>query len=382
MRSLSSWICVLTLLFAFAIILPACSPPPSPSPSSGAGSGEPSSTTTDVGGDEEIPAAEEEQMPVDEPAAEESAAEEASSEPASASESAATEVPEETTEEQPAEEEAAPATPDEPTAEEPAAEEPAAPGPATEEPTTEQAAVDASGDWGTLKGRIVYGGTPPEPVKATITKDEAFCGKFDVLDEELVVSQDGSIVNAVVSLYLGRGDDAPAVHPSYAETAEADVALDNKGCRFEPHICLLRTTQTLRIGNKDEVGHNTKVDTFSNDAINPIIPAGGQTEAKFPEAERVPIPVSCSIHPWMKGYLVIRDHPYTAVTNEKGEFEIKNLPVGTWTFHFWQEKSGNLSDVTVGGEQAEWSRGRVELQIKPGVNDLGEIKVNPALFTE
>jgi len=328
---------------------------------------------------------------------EESSAEESPAEqpPAESSTTETTETPKETPAESPAGEEPAPAetapatteeaapetTPAEAaptTPEEPAAEEQPAPA----EPAAAESAADASGDWGTLKGRIVYGGTPPEAVKAKITKDEAFCGQFGVLDEELLVGADGSLINAVVSLYPGRGDDAPAVHPSYAETAEAKVPLNNKGCRFEPHICLLRTTQTLLIGNKDEVGHNTKVDTFSNDPINPIIPAGGQTEARFSEAERVPIPVSCSIHPWMKGYLVIRDHPYTAVTNEKGEFEIKNLPVGKWTFHFWQEKSGNLSDVTVGGKQTEWSRGRVELEIKPGVNDLGEIKVNPALFAQ
>ena len=254
--------------------------------------------------------------------------------------------------------------------------------PAPEQAAPEQDKAAASGEWGTLKGRIVYGGTPPEAVAVKITKDEAFCGKFDVMTEDLVVGPDGGLANAVVSLYLGRGDDAPPVHPSYSKTADAKVSLNNKGCRFEPHICVLRTTQTLLIANKDEVGHNTKVDTFSNDAINPIIPAGEHTEAKFPEPERVPVPVSCSIHPWMKGYLVIRNHPYTAVTNEKGEFVIENVPVGTRTFHFWQEKAGNLSDVTVDGSQTEWSRGRIEVDIKPGVNDMGEIKVNPDLFNE
>ena len=69
----------------------------------------------------------------------------------------------------------------------------------------------------------------------------------------------GSFANVVVYLYL-RGKTAP-VHESYSETADAKVTLDNDKCRFEPHVCLLRTSQTLVVGNKDDVGHNTKIDT-------------------------------------------------------------------------------------------------------------------------
>ena len=236
-------------------------------------------------------------------------------------------------------------------------------------------------EWGHLSGTLVFDGPIPTPVPENITKDQEFCGKHNLVDEALVVNpENGGVANVVVYLYQSRGDAAPPVHPSYAKTAQAEVVLDNSKCRFDPHICLVRTTQTLVLGNKDPIPHNSKVDTFVNPAINPIIPAGGKFPHKFTEPERLPAQVTCSIHPWMNGWIVVKDHPYSAASDKDGKFTIKNLPAGKWTFQFWQEKAGYLQQVTVGGKPAEWSRGRVEIEIKPGENDLGQIKLAPAVF--
>lgn len=234
--------------------------------------------------------------------------------------------------------------------------------------------------WGDLTGQFIYDGTPPTASPVTVTKDIEVCGKHMLVNESLVVGPDGGLANVVVYLYLGLGDTKPEVHSSYAESEKAEVALDNDKCRFAPHIALLRTSQTLVIGNKDAVGHNTKIDTFANAPINPIIPAGGQLSQQFPAEERLPVPVSCSIHPWMQAYLVVKEHPYIAASDASGKFVIKNLPAGTWTFQAWQEKAGYVSDVTLNGSPTEWSRGRFEITIEPGVNDLGEIKVAASAF--
>ena len=234
--------------------------------------------------------------------------------------------------------------------------------------------------WGDLSGTFLYDGPVPVAQPISITKDIAFCGKHKVVNEELVIGSGGGLKNVVLYLYLKRGSDKPAVHESYAKTAKAEVVLDNDKCRFEPHIVLLRTTQTLVVGNKDAVGHNTKIDMFNNPSINPIIPAGSQLKQQFAVPERLPSTVSCSIHPWMTARLIITDNPYFAVTDENGKFEIKNLPVGEWTFQVWQEKSGYVSEVTQDGKATSWRRGRVTVNIKPGSNDLGIIKVKPSLF--
>jgi hypothetical protein len=101
-----------------------------------------------------------------------------------------------------------------------------------------------------------------------------------------------------------------------------------------------------------------------------------------PEPENLPSPVSCSIHPWMRGWLLIKDHPYMGVSDADGKVVIKNLPVGKWTFQFWHERAGNLREVKRNGESVQWTRGRLEVEIKPSLNDLGEIKLGPSLFSD
>jgi hypothetical protein len=242
-------------------------------------------------------------------------------------------------------------------------------------------AAASAQQWGDLSGTFVFDGSAPTPTPATISKDQDFCGKFKLVDESLVVNpENNGIQNVVIYLYVKRGDKAPEAHPDYAKTAGDTVQLDNKQCRFEPHIVTLRTSQKLLVGNPDPKGHNTNIATLSNAPQNVLIPAGGELNLQFKAEERLPVRVACNIHPWMSGYLVIKETPYMAVSDKDGKFTIKNLPVGKWTFQFWQEAAGYLDEVEVDGKPTKWTRGRVEIEIKPGENDLGEIKVPPATF--
>ena len=236
-------------------------------------------------------------------------------------------------------------------------------------------------EWGHLTGTFIFDGPAPMAAPVSVTKDPAVCGKHKLVDESLLVNpRNQGVANIVVYLYLRRGAPKPAVHESYAKAATSEVRLDNDKCRFQPHVALLRTTQTLVLGNQDAVGHNTKIDMFTNAGMNPIIPAGSDLKHQFAIPERLPCRVSCSIHPWMNAWLVVKDNPYMAVTDEYGKFEMKNLPVGEWTFQFWHEKSGYVQEVKQAGKSAQWKRGRLDYTIKPGANELGTIHVSPANF--
>jgi len=238
-------------------------------------------------------------------------------------------------------------------------------------------------EWGDLKATFVFDGDAPEAAPLKVTSDVEFCSKHKPVDESLVINAENKgIANVITYMYLSRSSAKPPIHSSYEETANAKVKLDNNKCRFDPHVAVLRTTQTLVIGNSDEVGHNCKVDAITNGAINYTIPAGGSMDYEFKLAERLPSKVSCSIHPWMSGWLLIKDNPYMGVSDKDGKLVIKNIPVGTWTFQFWQEKSGYVSELKQNGESKEWRRGRVDITIKPGENDLGEIKLAPPLFAD
>jgi hypothetical protein len=224
-------------------------------------------------------------------------------------------------------------------------------------------------EWGTIKGRFVVDGTPSARPALQIGSDQ-FCVGEKPTDQTVVVGEKGALANAVVYLFVGRGQSVD-VHPDYAEQAAKPVELDNKNCTFVPHITLLRTNQPLVLKNSDPVGHNTNL----ANQFNEMISAGTQTEKKISTAPATPIPVSCNIHSFMKGYVIVQDHPYMAVSNDKGEFEIKNVPAGRHNFTFWPEAPGNLRDLKVGSAATD-RRGRAVLTVKAGETlDLGEIKV-------
>ncbi|MFP6675923.1 MAG: hypothetical protein VB878_12650 [Pirellulaceae bacterium] len=237
-------------------------------------------------------------------------------------------------------------------------------------------AVSADG-WGSFKGKFVYDGKASKPAAIKVTADPQFCGKFDLVDELVVVNpKNGGVKNVIVYLYLTSTEKPPAVHPSYAKAAKV-VRIDNKDCRFEPHIVTMTLDQTLEIGNVDKVSHNSKLDVIdmNNISINPIIPAGKSYLHKYNVEERLPNPLSCSIHGWMKGYILVRKSPYFAVSDEDGNFEIKDLPEGEWTFRLWQENVGYVQKVKLNGKSTTWRGGRVKAKISAGKTfDLGEVK--------
>jgi len=232
--------------------------------------------------------------------------------------------------------------------------------------------------WATLKGHLVVDGKMGSPAPVNADKDVAVCGKQKLVDEKVVVSPAGDLANAVVYVR----DKSVEVSPEYAKTAKDEVVLDNKDCRFEPHVVILRTTQSLLLKNSDPVGHNTKVDLIKNDSFNDMLPASQSLKKTgLSKEETLPLNVSCSIHPWMNAVILIRNNPYAEVSKADGTFEIKDLPAGVeLEFQFWQEKAGNLKNIKNDKDFATDGKGRVKLTLKPGVTDLGTIKIPSGAF--
>lgn len=124
----------------------------------------------------------------------------------------------------------------------------------------------------------------------------------------------------------------------------------------------------MTIKNSAPVPHNAKWTSRENGEINPLVPAGGQFKVQAPlKAERFPINVECSIHPWMKAYVWVFKHPYFAVTDDDGNFEIKDAPVmgGKLRLVAWQDNG------FLGGRDGRMGQ---SITVKPGTVDLGDIK--------
>jgi len=231
--------------------------------------------------------------------------------------------------------------------------------------------------WVTLKGRFKLDGAAKTPAKLDANKDQSVCGAHQLFDESLVVGKDGGIAN--VAIYV-RTPKIP-ISKDYEKDATASIVLDNKGCRFEPHVQHVTVGQTLVVHNSDPVAHNSSLQGKSLQG-NPLIPPNGTAEFKIQAAERDPAPVSCSIHPWMKAKVVATSNPYCAVSGEDGSFEIANLPAGELEIQIWQESVGPLevkSDQLKPGS----GPGRYIISLDPEKDkpkDLKELVVSAAVF--
>jgi hypothetical protein len=219
---------------------------------------------------------------------------------------------------------------------------------------------------------FVFGGDPPAPkFLATGGKDGQVCDLHPIPDEALVVDpQTKGIKNIVV---FAR--KASRVHDDAKKPAEEQV-FDQKECAFTSHVLPVVTGVPVTIKNSDPVGHNTNLSPSGDVSSNNLLPGGSQLQYTFSRAQNEPVPVSCTIHSWMKAYMMPRKDTYIAVTKPDGSFEIPNLPAGEPVeFQVWHERQPKLA------AKSEWSQGRFTVTIpKDGVNDLGQIQVSPALL--
>ena len=225
--------------------------------------------------------------------------------------------------------------------------------------------------WGTLKAKFVVEGNVPEPTKVNAAADP-FCAAFPIMTDSLIVGKDGALKN--VALFMDKKSKTKDIHPSLEKPAEAPIVLDNKNCVFVPHVLFARPGETIKVTNSDKTGHNANFNFFNNQAVNFLVPAGGAKDLKIETDEPAPIPVECNVHPWMRAHLIVLEHPAVGISNEEGVLEIENLPVGSVTLRAWHEV-GKLDEVTINGKKVKWSRGRMDIDIKEGMNDLGTITI-------
>jgi hypothetical protein len=232
------------------------------------------------------------------------------------------------------------------------------------------------GGWGTIKGQIVFGGEAPVPKEITITKDEKDCKDAlkgaPLVNEEWVVEKDNKGVRWVY-VWIAPTDPKGklAIHPDLAAIKDPKVVMDQPCCHFEPHCLAVREGQIWVAKNSALIPHNVKWEGGSkNQGDNPILPAGKEVEIKDLKAELSPITVACSIHPWMKAWVRVFDHPYYTITDKDGKFEIKNAPAGDCLLYIWHEGAGWVHQ---GGKKGQ------PITIKAGESlDLGKVEAKPS----
>lgn len=237
-----------------------------------------------------------------------------------------------------------------------------------------ETSVAPAGDsqWADLIGRFIYDGKAPERKKLTVDKDVDCCGKFDIRDESLVVAPDGGLAN----VYVYVRSRSIAVCPELEAQVEPRVTLDNRNCIFIPHcLKIWYTKQEFYTVNSDPVAQNVAFEPIGDVPCNAVLPVKGDATYRFSRRQLAPVLIKCNYHPWESAYILPRDNPYTEISGADGTFRMAKLPVGPVEFQVWHERIGPLATP-------QWAKGRFEMTIKPGVNDLGTIKLAPSLFPE
>jgi len=153
-----------------------------------------------------------------------------------------------------------------------------------------------------------------------------------VLDESVVVNENGTLRNVVVSIQKApKLTASPATMPS----------LDQQNCRYTPHVIAVQTGQAINVSNSDSTLHNVHVQCSENPPDNfSQTKAGESKPVTFNHPEIVQM--KCDVHPWMCAYVAVFDHPFFAVTQADGSFSIPHLPPGSYSIVAWQERFGTI----------------------------------------
>ncbi|MFO0965877.1 MAG: hypothetical protein U0793_09885 [Gemmataceae bacterium] len=202
----------------------------------------------------------------------------------------------------------------------------------------------------TIRGAVRFVGDVP-PDRKILTTDGA-----TILHNDLVVDAKAKGLR-YVAVYLEK---APA-HKVAAK--KAMVLCDQRDMLFHPRIVAVQEGQTVRFENNDLCNHCVRGSALETaNTFNAVTPPGQPFDFRF-KAHKHPTVIDCPIHAWMKAYVFTFDHPFFAVTDEKGAYAIKDVPPGKHTLVFRHMDTGTMErrplDVRAGSvheESVEWRK--------------------------
>ncbi len=203
---------------------------------------------------------------------------------------------------------------------------------------------------GEVKGVAMLDGVAPknEPIKMNA---DPVCVKENTtpqFQETWEVGSDGKSL-ANVFVYVKDGLD------NYVfDTPTKPATIDQKNCRYHPHVFGMMVNQPLEIINSDPTLHNIHALPKGNSEFNNGQPIQGMKMTHTFDKPEVMVPFKCDVHGWMNAYVGVVSNPYFAVTDKDGKFDLPNLPPGTYTIEAWHEKAGaQTASVTIGPKETK-----------------------------
>lgn len=194
---------------------------------------------------------------------------------------------------------------------------------------------------GVIAGTVSLSGGTPLPERLAVTSDREVCDQEPKFDESIIVAPETrglkNVVVRLTDITEGKAWDHTSRPPELSQIA----------CRFAPHVLIVPARQTFDIVNSDGILHNIHTRGSKNRPMNKAHPSLlKRLKMNFKRPDL--IAVKCDVHDWMSGWIVVASHPYYAVTDSAGKFELQNVPPGTYTLELWHEKlDKEIRQVTV-----------------------------------
>lgn len=183
--------------------------------------------------------------------------------------------------------------------------------------------VDQGGE---LKGMVRFGGEPPANAARQVLNNVDFCGA-SVEEEKYLIGQNHALRNVVVTI--------EGIQRGKKPSAEL-LVIENRKCHFVPHVLAGMVGASYEVRNTDPVLHNTHLHLEEATLLNVAMPPGGKNIRKTMGQTGL-INMKCDAHKFMQGWLVSTDNPYSAVTDQEGNFKISDIPPGKYKIRFWHE---------------------------------------------
>ncbi len=198
------------------------------------------------------------------------------------------------------------------------------------------AASTLAEDAGKITGMVKYDGKAPTPIPITAIAANPDCAKMHkdkpMLGEEWVVDKEGGLQWVFVKI-----TNPP---DKKYEPPKESFELDQEGCQYKPHVFGVVLNQELIIKNSDPTAHNVHGFPKKNKAFNKSQPKKNmQEKVKLDKVEVFPI--KCDVHGWMQTWCHVVEHPFFAMTDATGKFEIKDVPPGEYELEFWHESGAS-----------------------------------------
>lgn len=191
---------------------------------------------------------------------------------------------------------------------------------------TVSASQDDASQMAVLRGKIKFSGQTPPPTQINTAPEPACRGQ--VLFSESVQLSNQGLENVMVYVSSPMGTSAPS---------QIAAVLEQKNCRFEPHVLTVQAGQPVIFKNSDPTLQNVHAFTEINTPFNIGMPMPSQSVHVFDKPEQFPI--HCDVHRWETAFIGVFAHPYHTVSRSGGLYELR-LPAGTYEISAWHEKLG------------------------------------------